>query len=206
MTTTRTAEIVHLPPGTSAQEAGQLALLEDAEIQRLGREDRKKALSAVVAKYRRPLYRHAYHMLRDGEEAYEIVQEVFLRAHKETRLFDADFHVKGWLYRVTANLSLKHIRSRRVRALFAIRRPEVQKEVTMPVTTAIAGEVRKEIAEALEELPPRFRQLVVLRYFDDLSYKEIADSMRMPIGSVMSGLSRARDRLKKLLKDTEFEE
>ena len=78
--------------------------------------------------------------------------------------------------------------------------------MTAPLTVAIAGEVRKEVAEALEELPPRFRQLVVLRYFDDLSYKEIADTMKMPIGSVMSGLSRARDRLKKLLKNAEIEE
>lgn len=199
---TRTADV--LPLTAQAPDAA-LAALRDDEIAALAKTDRRRALSAVVAKYRRPLYRHAFHMLHDAEEAYEITQEVFVRAWKETRLFDAEFHIKGWLYRVTANLSLKHIRSRRVRALFAIRRPEVQKEVTAPVADAIYGEVRKEVAEALEELPPRFRQLVVLRYFDDLSYKEIADTMKMPIGSVMSGLSRARDRLKKLLKNTELE-
>lgn len=205
MSTIKPADVVPFTPPTTPSEAA-LAAMEDVEIAELGRKDPRRALSAVVAKYRRPLYRHAFHMLHNGEEAYEIVQEVFLRAHKETRLFDADFHIKGWLYRVTANLSLKHIRSRRVRAMFALRRPEVQPEVTAPVTVAIAGEVRKEVAEALEELPPRFRQLVVLRYFDDLSYKEIADTMKMPIGSVMSGLSRARDRLKKLLKNAEIEE
>ena len=199
---TRTADVLSLT--TTAPDAA-LAALRDDEIAVLAKTDRRRALSAVVAKYRRPLYRHAFHMLHDAEEAYEITQEVFVRAWKETRLFDAEFHIKGWLYRVTANLSLKHIRSRRVRALFAIRRPEVQKEVTAPVADAIYGEVKKEVAEALEELPPRFRQLVVLRYFDDLSYKEIADTMKMPIGSVMSGLSRARDRLKKLLKNTELE-
>lgn len=199
---TRTADVLPLP--TQAPDAA-LAALRDDEIAALAKTDRRRALSAVVAKYRRPLYRHAFHMLHDAEEAYEITQEVFVRAWKETRLFDAEFHIKGWLYRVTANLSLKHIRSRRVRALFAIRRPDVQKEVTAPVADAIYGEVKKEVAEALEELPPRFRQLVVLRYFDDLSYKEIADTMKMPIGSVMSGLSRARDRLKKLLKNTELE-
>ena len=203
---TRTAPDNHVVvPLTQAAPDAQLAALRDDEIAALAKEDRRKALAAVVAKYRRPLYRHAFHMLHDAEEAYEITQEVFVRAWKETRLFDPDFHIKGWLYRVTANLSLKHIRSRRVRALFVLRRPEVPKEVTAPVADAIYGEVRKEVADALEELPPRFRQLVVLRYFDDLSYKEIADTMKMPIGSVMSGLSRARDRLKKLLKNTELE-
>lgn len=199
---TRTADVV---PLTQAAPDAALAALRDDEIATLAKTDRRRALSAVVAKYRRPLYRHAFHMLHDAEEAYEITQEVFVRAWKETRLFDAEFHIKGWLYRVTANLSLKHIRSRRVRALFVLRRPEVPKEVTAPVADAIYGEVRKEVAVALEELPPRFRQLVVLRYFDDLSYKEIADTMKMPIGSVMSGLSRARERLKKLLKNTELE-
>lgn len=200
---TRTVDVV-IPLNAPATDAA-LAALRDDEIAQLARQDRRKALSAVVAKYRRPLFRHAFHMLHDAEEAYEITQEVFVRAWRETRLFDADFHIKGWLYRVTANLSLKHIRARRVRALFAIRRPDIPKEVTVPVADAIHGEVRKEVAAALEELPPRFRQLVVLRYFDDLSYKEIADAMRMPIGSVMSGLSRARERLKKLLKNAELE-
>jgi RNA polymerase sigma-70 factor, ECF subfamily len=203
--TTRPAADLNVVPLTQAAPDAQLAALRDDEIAALAKEDRRRALSAVVAKYRRPLYRHAFHMLHDAEEAYEITQEVFVRAWKETRLFDPDFHIKGWLYRVTANLSLKHIRSRRVRALFQLRRPEVPKEVTIPVADAIYGEVRKEVAEALEDLPPRFRQLVVLRYFDDLSYKEIADTMKMPIGSVMSGLSRARERLKKLLKNTELE-
>lgn len=203
--TTRPAHDLNVVPLTQAAPDAQLANLRDDEIAALAKEDRRRALSAVVAKYRRPLYRHAFHMLHDAEEAYEITQEVFVRAWKETRLFDPDFHIKGWLYRVTANLSLKHIRSRRVRALFQLRRPEVPKEVTVPVADAIYGEVKKEVAEALDELPPRFRQLVVLRYFDDLSYKEIADTMKMPIGSVMSGLSRARDRLKKLLKNTELE-
>ena len=192
------------PSGASSD--AQLALLSDADIQALAVTDRRRAISAVVAKYRRPLFRHAYHMLHSAEEAYDITQEVFLRAHKETRLFDAEFHLKGWLYRVTANLSLKHIRSRRVRSLFVLRRPEVEKEVTLPVADAIAGEVRKEVAEALQSLPPRFRQLVVLRYFDDLSYKEIADAMKMPIGSVMSGLSRSRERLKRLLRNMELAE
>jgi len=201
MNTPRTADIV--PIGAATQDS--LALLEDAEISSLARTDRRKALSALVAKYRRPLFRHAFHMLHNAEEAYEITQEVFLRAHREERLFDPDFHIKGWLYRVTANLSLKHIRSRRVRALFALKRPEPVKESVPPVVDAIAGQVRAEVAEALAGLPPRFRQLVVLRYFDDLSYKEIADAMKMPIGSVMSGLSRARDRLKRLLKHTELE-
>ncbi|HVO30620.1 MAG TPA: RNA polymerase sigma factor [bacterium] len=201
----KSADVLPFNPPTAPSEAAAAAM-DDAAIAELGRRDRTRALSAVVAKYRRPLYRHAFHMLHNAEEAYEIVQEVFLRAHKETRLFDVDFHIKGWLYRVTANLCLKHIRSRRVRAMFALRRPEAEPEVTPPVAVAIAGQVQKEVAEALEELPPRFRQLVVLRYFDDLSYKEIADAMKMPIGSVMSGLSRARERLKKLLKNTETEE
>lgn len=204
MSTSRTADIVPLTPAGASGES-QLALLSDADIQALAVTDRRRAIAAVVAKYRRPLFRHAYHMLHSAEEAYDITQEVFLRAHKETRLFDAEFHLKGWLYRVTANLSLKHIRARRVRALFVLRRPEVEKEVSIPVADAIAGEVRKEVAEALQSLPPRFRQLVVLRYFDDLSYKEIADAMKMPIGSVMSGLSRSRERLKRLLRNMEFE-
>jgi RNA polymerase sigma-70 factor (ECF subfamily) len=192
ITPPRPATVLPLQAGSSSDAA---ALLDDAEIATLAKSDRRRALSALVAKYRRPLYRHAFHMLHNSEEAYEITQEVFLRAHKESRLFDVDFHIKGWLYRVTANLSLKHIRSRRVRAMFVLKRPEPQKESVAPVTDAIAGQVRAEVAEALQELPPRFRQLVVLRYFDDLSYKEIADTMKMPIGSVMSGLSRARDRL-----------
>lgn len=175
----------------------------DNEIAALGRRDPKRGLALLVAKYRRPLFRHAYHMLRNAEEAYETVQEVFLRAYREKRLFNDGFHIKGWLYRVTANLCLKQIRSRRVRSVFASRKqaePPPPNDL-LPVTQAIEGETREEIMAAIDKLPPRFRSLIVLRYYDGFSYKEIADTLSMPIGSVMSGLSRARDKLRKMLAD-----
>ena len=181
---------------------------DDHEISRLGRRDPKRALALVVAKYRRPLFRHAYHMLRNAEEAYEITQEVFLRAYKEKRLFNDGFHVKGWLYRVTANLCLKTIRSRKVRSVFATRKqaePAPAQDL-LPVTRAIEGETRVEVMTAIDTLSPRFRSLVVLRYYDGFSYKEIAAALQMPIGSVMSGLSRAREKLRKVLADTLIEE
>ena len=176
---------------------------DDREIALLGRRDPRRGLALLVAKYRRPLFRHAYHMLRNAEEAYEITQEVFLRAYKEKRLFNEGFHVKGWLYRVTANLCLKTIRSRKVRSVFAKKKqnePPPPNDL-MPITQAIEGETRTEIMAAIDELSPRFRSLVVLRYYDGLSYKEIAAALKMPIGSVMSGLSRARDKLRKALAD-----
>jgi RNA polymerase sigma-70 factor (ECF subfamily) len=114
---------------------------------------------------------------------------------RESRFFEADFKIQAWLYRVTRNLCFNHVRDRRRREviLYGQRRSEV--DVHDPLQAVFAGEQQQEILAAVDLLSEDHREILMLRYYEDLSYAEIADRLDIRLGTVMSRLSRARERL-----------
>lgn len=124
-----------------------------------------------------------------------MVQEVFIRAMREKRFFLEGFKMKAWLYRVTTNLCFNTVRNRKRRG--AILDGMIKKVSTSPdqLEAVFASEQRGEVMTALDDLSEDHRQILLLRYYDDLSYAEIADVLGVKLGTVMSRLSRARYRL-----------
>lgn len=165
------------------------------DIKRLARLRPSPAFELVVRKYSEKLKIHALYILRDGEEAHDVVQEVFIKAMRESRFFEADFKIQAWLYRVTRNLCFNHVRDRRRREviLYGQRRSEV--DVHDPLQSVFAGEQQQEILAAVDLLTEDHREILMLRYYEDLSYAEVAERLDIRLGTVMSRLSRARERL-----------
>ncbi len=153
------------------------------------------AFDQVVRKYNEKLTSHALYIMRDREEAHDVVQEVFIKAMREPRFFEADFKIQAWLYRVTRNLCFNLVRDRRRREviLFGQRRSEVAGND--PLETLFAGERQREMLAAMELLSEDHGEILLLRYYEDLSYAEISERLDIRLGTVMSRLSRARDRL-----------
>ncbi len=167
----------------------------EATLKDLARRDRSAALDGVIRTYRDRLFQHALYIVKDSQEAYDVVQEVFIKAMREPRLFDADFHVKAWLFRVTSNLCYNIVRDRRRRGgiLESLgRRDEIPASQHDRVRD---GERRDEVLTRMDDLSEDHREILLLRYYDDLSYNEIADVLDIRLGTVMSRLSRARARL-----------
>lgn len=177
----------------------------EGDIKRLAADNARGAMEMVIRKYREPLYFHARYIVKDHQEAYDVVQEVFIKAMKESRLFDDEFKIKAWLYRVTSNLCFNQVRNKKRRGaiLDSMVKPEAfgadQIEVIM------AGEQRGEVMTALEQVSADHKQILLLRYYDDLSYAEIADVLQVKLGTVMSRLSRARMRLLEVMQDGELD-
>lgn len=175
---------------------------EDGDIKRLAAEDRRLAVELVVRKFRSKLYYHALCIVRDPQEAYDAVQEVFIKALREPRFFTEDFQMKAWLFRVTSNLCFNTVRDKKRRGGLLTSRSE-EAAPQLPPTTASQhvqdNQVRDEMLGALEHLTPAHREILLLRYYDDLSYNEIAEVLQVKLGTVMSRLSRARSRLADVL-------
>jgi RNA polymerase sigma-70 factor (ECF subfamily) len=167
----------------------------EEDIKKLAVRDARAAMELVIRKWRQPLFYHASYIVKDGQEAYDLVQEVFIRAMREKRFFLEGFKMKAWLYRVTTNLCFNTVRNRKRRGaiLDGMLKPEARHPDQLE--RVFAGERRSEVMEALEELSEAHRQILLLRYYDDLSYAEIADVLSVKLGTVMSRLSRARCRL-----------
>lgn len=175
---------------------------EDALIKQLAARDRRAAVAMVVNKYREKLYYHAISIVKDPQEAYDAVQEVFIKAIREPRFFEESFQIKAWLFRVTTNLCFNTVRDKRRRSGILETIPQKlprEEEGVDSLDRVFTQEMRGELLSALDQLTPKHREILMLRYYEDLSYAEIASQLQIKLGTVMSRLSRARNRLLEIL-------
>lgn len=165
------------------------------------------AFELLVERYRQRVWRLAYNVLRDSEEAWDVAQEAFIRAWQALGSFRGQSAFYTWLFRITMNLATDRARQRtsRGRALGAERVPEedwdrvmVDTEAT-PDDMAVRGEERERIQAALATLPEHHRTIIMLSDLEELSYREIAEVLDIPMGTVMSRLHNARKRLREAL-------
>ena len=160
----------------------------------LGLEDRER-FEQLVLPHVDAAFNLARWLLRGRTDAEDVAQEALLRACR----FFGGFHggdARAWLLQIVRNICYTWLEKNRPLELSM----EFDEELHMqtcatPETLAIAGDDRKRLTLALEMLPPRFREILVLRELEGCSYKEIAAITAIPIGTVMSSLSRARRQL-----------
>jgi RNA polymerase sigma-70 factor (ECF subfamily) len=173
--------------------------LDEADIKALAFTDRRAALDVCVRKYRERILHHALYVLRDGAEAFDVTQEVFIKAMREPRLFDEDFKIKAWLFRVTSNLCFNIVRDRRRRSVILEGMPAIREPDADQFDALFSDERQKNVMIAMERLTEDHREILTLRYYSDLSYVEIAEVLDVKLGTVMSRLSRAKSRLVEVL-------
>ncbi len=149
-------------------------------------------LEQVMQDYGTTVYRLAYSQLRSTADAEDIYQEVFLRYYQKRPIFDSEEHRKAWLLRVTINRAKSHVTS----AWFRHTVP-LEQQVTFPEPEA------KQLDEAMGQLRPEDRQLLHLFYFEELSVRDIAQLLGRKESTVRTQLTRARERLGKLMKGEE---
>jgi RNA polymerase sigma-70 factor, ECF subfamily len=159
------------------------------------------AYAVLVARYTVRAHRAAF-LLGAGEESDDVVQEAFVKAFRHLSRFRAGEPFAPWLLRIVANETRNVSRSRRRRAALALRIPSAEPSSVAPggpVDDALAAERRAWLVAAVNGLPDRERQVVVCRYFLDLSVAETAQVLAWPLGSVKSRTARALNRLRGLL-------
>jgi len=167
------------------------------------------AFEPLVEKYRQRVWRLAYNVVRDREEAWDVAQEGFVRAWQALPNFRGQSAFYTWLFRIVMNVASDRVRARaaRGRAFGTERIPEEdwdrvlvdQPADARPDAAAAGAEQRARIERGLATLSEDHRRIVVLSDIEGLSYKEIADVLEIPMGTVMSRLHNARKRLKAAL-------
>ncbi len=161
------------------------------------------AFEELVRRYRNDVVALAYHFLRDREEAWDISQEVFVKAHGSLGRFRGDASFKTWVLRITANRCKDFFKKRRLKTVVfdeAIGAGESASGIPGPAKALEARELGEAIQAALDTLPVKHRTAFVLREFEGMSYEEMAGVMGCSMGTVMSRLHHARKKLQKALK------
>ena len=145
-------------------------------------------------------------LLRRPEDAEEVAQEALLRACRFFRGFHGE-DVRAWMLQIVRNTCYSWLEKNRPRELMIEFDEELHLQpVASPESIAITNDDRERLTRALEALPSRFREVIVLRELEGCSYREIATIMSIPIGTVMSSLSRARRQLHSALADPSCKE
>jgi RNA polymerase sigma-70 factor (ECF subfamily) len=142
----------------------------------------------VFERYGDRVFSIALHFLRgDHAAAQDAAQEAFVRMFRAAPSFRRDSRLSTWLYRIVANTCLDELRRRRRLVLFG----DLPREIHPTVAPAVAGPLEADVAAAVSRLSPKLRLAVLLRYFDDLSYDEMAQALNCSPGTVASRLARA---------------
>jgi RNA polymerase sigma factor (sigma-70 family) len=146
-------------------------------------------------------YNLARWLTRNEQDAEDMAQEAYLRAFK---FFDGfrGTDARAWLLAIVRNTCytwLQQNRGRETMASFDEEIHSIENEASNPAKLVLKSDDREMLKQALEELPVEFREVIVLRDLEELSYKQVAEVANIPLGTVMSRLARARERLKRLL-------
>jgi RNA polymerase sigma factor (sigma-70 family) len=175
--------------------------IDDAEAVARSRGGDLDAYAVLVARYTLRAHRAAF-LLGAGEESDDVVQEAFVKAFRHLSRFRVGEPFGPWLLRIVTNETRNLTRSRRRRAALALRLASAESGGTAadgPVEEVLAAERRAALVAAVNALPDRERQVLVCRYFLDLSEAETAQVLQWPLGSVKSRTSRALTRLRGLV-------
>lgn len=164
-------------------------------------QDTLSQFEEAVLPHQDAAYNLARWLTRNDQDAEDLVQEAFLRAFKS---FDSFYggNARAWLLTIVRNTCYTWLGKNRGRELsdsLENRSQEIESDIPDPQSLSLQGEDIRLVRQAVEALPVEFREAIVLRHLEGLSYKEIASIAGIPLGTVMSRLARARDRLKELL-------
>ncbi len=188
---------------TNATPAVSLREAEDSVLAAQARSGEYGAFEELVRRYRNDVFALAYHYVRNREEAWDLAQEVFVKAHGGLKSFRGESSFKTWLLRITANRCKDFFKKRRLRTV-ALETPDgemvdLPAPGQQPDQQAESQELGVAIDAALKSLPEKHRTAIVLREMQGLSYEDMAQVMQCSIGTVMSRLHHARKKMQKVL-------
>jgi RNA polymerase sigma-70 factor (ECF subfamily) len=154
----------------------------------------ERGLSEIVRRYQSPLTRYLTRIVNDAERARDLTQETFLKIFRHRSAYRTTARFATWLFHIARNVARDELRARRRRISAG---SDSETEVpSVDGDPCEQVETREVVKRALDQLSARDRALIVLRDVDGLSYEEVADKVGLPVGTVKSGLNRARRRFR----------
>ena len=159
----------------------------------------------LVERYQGRIVSYVMRMMSNYDDAVDLSQEVFLKAYTALDSYRPQYPFTAWLFRIARNASIDELRRRRMTlvsldAPLATEEGEMQRDIVSdeagPEVAFLEGEARSEIERAIEDLPDKYREPLVLRHAAEMSYDEISEALELPLGTVKTRIFRAREALR----------
>lgn len=186
-----------------------LSEMSDEELMHQLQSGVEVAFNLLVERYRERLASYLYHFLHDEDQAQDLLQETFLRLFRNRHSYEPIAKFSTWLYTIAGNLARSEYRRRKRHRTHSLYMEGDGEEFEIPIPSEILAPDRfaergihsQRIHEALEELSDDFREVIILRDVQLLSYEEISEITGLPMGTVKSRINRGRGKLQEKLKD-----
>jgi RNA polymerase sigma-70 factor, ECF subfamily len=182
---------------------------DDTELVKRLQAGDQTAFRVLFDRYNRRVFAVAFGVVKNPQDALDVVQEAFIKVHKHIGGFQGSSSFYTWLYRIAMNLAIDHVRRSRKIVEFddSVKREDAAGDGTLlprmvhenPSKTAIQKELSQRIEAALSELPEYHRAVIVLREVEGMSYEEMAQVLKVPKGTIMSRLFHARRKMQERL-------
>jgi RNA polymerase sigma-70 factor (ECF subfamily) len=199
-------------PTSSGPARDQIAKLSDVEVVALAQQGKEAAYRELLARYERPVFSLIFRMVRDRETAEDLSQETFIKVLNNIDRYSPDFKFSSWLFKIANNLTIDHLRRRHLDTISIEGAPDaVTAESARATSIVIASANQSPLAElesrelgasierAIAQLRPEYRACIMLRHVEDRSYEEIAEIVKLPLGTVKTYIHRARHELRAAL-------
>ncbi|MFZ3590288.1 RNA polymerase sigma factor SigW [Bacillus sp. DJP31] len=170
----------------------------------------QNAFSEIVELYKDKVYQLCYRMLGNSHEAEDIAQEAFIRAYINIESFHIDKKFSTWLYRIATNLAIDRIRKKKpdyyldaeVTGTEGLTMySQVAADVPLPEEEVESLELQQSVQIQILRLPEKYRAVIVLKYIEELSLKEISEVLGLPISTIKTRIHRGREALRKQLRE-----
>jgi RNA polymerase sigma-70 factor (ECF subfamily) len=167
-----------------------------------------KAFEMIVRKYQQPLLNYVGRMVGDRELALDFTQDVFIKAYASLRSFEPRYRFKTWLYTIASNLVIDHWRKKKLPAMSLdapLREDEKGLTLDLPdgepsiLDQLEMAEIRTRIEGAIQRVPAFLRELFVWRHINGLSYEEMAEIKRLPVGTIKNRVFQAKEMVRRML-------
>ena len=183
--------------------------ISDEKLAELVRGKNQELFSEIVVRYQNKIYSYTYRLVGNKEEAEDLTQDVFIKVYKNLRGFDVKRKFSSWIYRIAHNESVNHIKKKSYFKILSIEQNEYLQN-TMSTTEnliekIIEKETSKKVRELLNKISFKYREILVLRYFEEKSYDEISDILRMPVNTVGTMINRAKGKMEKVIKNEKLD-
>jgi len=180
----------------------------DLKLVEKARKGDQRAYASLMSLYEDSVYHMLLKKVGNPDIAEDLTIEAFSKAFRNISRFSPDFAFSTWLYRIATNNCVDFLRKQkkdpcsRENAQPGSQQTDIVDSANDPEENLIREQRQRVLRDIVEKLNPRYRQFIELRYFDELTYEEIADKLALPIGSVKAGIFRAKDLLYNILKNT----
>lgn len=183
----------------------QIVSLTDAELIDVSISGREESFEELVRRYQRPIVGYVFRMLGDYDAALDVTQEVFIKVYNSLHRYSSDYKFSTWLYRIAHNATIDHLRrnstntqSIETETADGAYQLQIESRDPSPEKDRERKEWRVEIEAVVKRLPTAYRELILLRHSQDLSYDEIAEVTGLPLGTVKNRLFRAREMMREI--------